>query len=374
MLQIEEIRTLAEFEKLRDEWRELQESARAESIFLSHAWFLVCSRCLSAGEELLILLLRRDGRLVGAAPLIRQRVSVRHLPLTQIAFLSNALTPFADFLLVDPDEGLHTILKHFQTVQTAWGRLSLSKMREDSPHRRLLEPMLGLQKATWRTAIIGSTPYLRVGGSWESFYQSKSPKFKKTRRSVTNKVERLGQVKVERLMHPEDTGAGLEEMLGVSERSWKRKHGADVLDPGFERRFFTELTRVASSEGWLRLWLLRHEDRPLACEYHLDDHGTVYALRAQYDEEYSSCSPGNYLDTHIVRYLFESGCTCYDMGPGAVDYKLAWTESSYNCFVVELYNSGLYPQIVGRMETSWIPAIKASAFGRWLSRRRGSRS
>jgi CelD/BcsL family acetyltransferase involved in cellulose biosynthesis len=374
MLQIEEIRTLAEFEKLRDEWRELQGAARAESIFLSHTWLSVCARCLSVGQQLLILLLRREGKLVGAAPLVQENVRVRHLPATQIHFLSNALTPFVDFLLIDPEEGLQAILKHFREVRTNWELLSLSKIREDSPHREWLERMLARRDAIYRKTTTGWTPYLRIEGSWDSFYQSKSAKFKKTRRSVTNKVERLGPVKVELLTRPEEAAAGLEVMFAVSERSWKRNQGTDLLAPHFEREFFSHLTRVASSEGWLRLWLLKLEDRPLASEYHLDDHGTEYALRAQYDEEYSSCSPGNYLDTYIVRYLFENGCRRYDMGPGAVDYKLAWTESGYHCHVVELYNSRLYPQIVGRMETSWIPAIKASAFGRWIARRQRSRS
>jgi len=371
MLQIEEIRNLADFEKLRDEWRDLQKAARADSIFLSHAWFLTCGRCLSAGQRLLILLLRRDGQLVGAAPLLEQGTRVRHLPATQVGFLSNAITPFADFLFLDSDEGLRAVLKHFRERRTNWELLSLSRMREDSPNRVSLERMLSQNQETQRVTVTGRTPYLQIEGSWESFYQSKSPKFRKTRRSVTNKVERLGSVKVECLMRPEEAALGLELMFAVSERSWKRKQGSDLLAHDFEREFFTQLTRVASSEGWLRLWLLKHEGRPIASEYHLVDHGTVYGLRAQYDEEYSSCSPGNYLDLHIVRYLFENGYRRYDMGPGAVDYKLAWTESDYCCYGVELYNHRLYPQIVGRMETSWIPAIKASAFGRWLARLQG---
>lgn len=372
MLQIEEIRTLAEFEKLRDEWRDLQKAARADSIFLSHAWLLTCARCFSAGQQLLILLLRRDGQLVGAAPLLEQSTRVHHLPAMQISFLSNAITPFADFLLIDPEEGLQVILNHFRAARTNWDLLSLNKMREDSPHRDLLQRMLSQKKETHRVTVTGRTPYLQINDSWEAFYRSKSPKFRKTRRSVTNKVERLGRIEVELLTRPEETASGLEEMFAVSERSWKKKQGKDLLTHEFEREFFTQLTHVASGEGWLRLWLLKHEDRPIASEYHLVDHGTVYGLRAQYDEEYSPCSPGNYLDMHIVRYLFENGCSRYDMGPGAVEYKRAWTESDYRCYDVELYNRRLYSQIVGRMETSWIPAIKASAFGRWLARRKES--
>ncbi len=369
MLQIDEIRTLREFEALRDTWRELQEAAGARSIFLSHEWFLVCAHCLMQGQQLLVLVLRRGGRPVGAVPLLSQRVRLRHLPARQIGFLENPLTPFVDFLLTEPEEGLAAVLGYFRETRTDWDLLSFAKLRQDSPHLELLPRVLDRQRQTFRVVTVSQTPFLRIQQSWEDFYQSKSQKFKKTRRSVANRIERLGPVTVELLRRPAETARGLEQLLEVSQQSWKRQQAVDLLTPEFERKFFIQLTRVASEAGWLRLWLLKKGEEVLAAEYHLDDHGTVYALRAHYDGAYAASSPGAYLDTKIVRHLFENGCALYDMGPGMVDYKLAWTDSVYRCYGVEIYNQKPYSQLLGRLEARWIPALKASPLGRWLEKR-----
>jgi GNAT acetyltransferase-like protein len=92
-------------------------------------------------------------------------------------------------------------------------------------------------------------------------------------------------------------------------------------------------------------------------------------LRAQYNEAYATYSPGRYLDYEIVEQLFRDGCSAYDMGPGAADYKLAWTDSTYACHAIDLYKPSLYPQLVYRLEHVWIPALKRSNAGRWVKKR-----
>ncbi len=368
MVKLFEIRTLAEFESLGDEWRELQLAVGAQSIFLTHEWFGVCAKNLSPNQQMLVLLLRDGTRLVGIAPLLQQRTHVRRLPTTQIGFLQNPLSPFVDFLLLDPPAGLHAVLTHLWNTRTGWDLLRLTNLREDSPLLELLCSLLQNEGRAFRKHVASRTPFLPIHGSWEEFYKSKSQKFKKTRRSVANRIQHLGEFTVCQITRPQDAGEAFEQMLMVSARSWKRRHHADLLSPEFERAFFSELTRVASKAGWLRLWLLKKGDEVLAAEFHLDDHGTVYALRAHYDKAYASYSPGTYLDFAIVEQLFRDGCSCYDMGPGAADYKLAWTESNYARYAVEAYNRGVYPEFLNRLQNSWIPALKSSAVGRWIRR------
>lgn len=372
MLTIEEVRSLSEFERLGDEWQVLQELAGARSIFLSHPWFVVCARHLLPDQELLSLLLRDGRRLVGVAPLLRQRGRFRGLPVKEIGFILNPLSPFADFLLGNREEGLRAILGYFQQNRTDWDVLRFFKLREDSPTAELLGSLLRQEGLRFRQQVISRTPFLTIRQPWEDFYKSNSQKFKKTRRSVANRVHRLGEITVERICCPEDSARGLEQMLTASARSWKRQQNSDLLRPEFERAFFTDLTRIAAEAGWLHLWLLKKGDDVLASEFHLEDNGTVYALRAHFDEGYASCSPGTYLDSVIVQQLFNQGYRCYDMGPGAADYKLAWTDKTYACYLIEVYNRGVYPQMLERLENSWIPAIRGSPLVRWIRRQRNS--
>jgi CelD/BcsL family acetyltransferase involved in cellulose biosynthesis len=373
MLEIEEIRSPSEFRRIRGEWHDLQNSAGATSVFLSHGWFEVCAASLAADQQLLILLVREEGRLVGGAPFVKQRSHVRRMPIREIRFLENPLTPFVDFLFVDPQTGLRAILTHFQKTYTDWDVLSFQKLREDSPQLAFLRDLLQREKWMLRESTVGRTPFLRIEKTWEDFYKSKSPAFRKSRRGITNRVERLGPITIEQVTLPEDAERGLELMLKVSERSWTRRQGADLLSAKFEREFFQKLTKVASQAGYLRIWLLKKGEEVLATEYHIEDHRTVYGLRAHYDAEYSSSSPGSYLDTRIVQQLFQNGYSVYDMGPGMVGYKLAWTDEFYQCQEINVYNSRPYAQFLARLEIRWIPALKESSLGRWLRKTRESK-
>lgn len=366
MLRVEEIRTLSEFGKLREEWGQLQRAAGSPSLFLSFDWFRVCAQNLRADQQMLILLLRDGTRLVGIAPLMQRRTQVRHFPVNQIEFLANPLSPFADFILIDPTQGLSVILAYLQESRIGWDRLSLDKLHQESPHLQLLCSFLEGGCFTFQKRVVSRTPYLNINQPWEEFYQSQSPKFRKTRRSVANRMRRLGNITVELVTSSENAAWALGQLLALSGRSWKHERGVDYLSPAFEQRLLRDLTQVAGEAGWLRFWLLKKGDQVLAAEFHLDDRGISYGLRTCFDRTYASYSPGTYLDFQIVERLFKDGCVCYDMGPGAADYKLAWTRSAYLRYAVDVYNRKFYPQILGRLQTCWIPAVKASSVGRLI--------
>jgi hypothetical protein len=326
-------------------------------------------RNLSPAQRPLILTVHDGDRVIGLAPLVEKRIKIRSLPVRQIAFLTNPLTPFVDFLLLDAEAGLTTIIQYLLQRRTNWGVLSFGKFKEDSAHLPLLTCLLTKSGCHICNREVGRVPFLPLDSKWEEFYQSKSRKFRMTRRSVANRLRRLGPITVERVRSEADAKDGLEAMLSVSARGWKRGAGKDLLTLEFERSFLSDLTQTASRQGWLSVWLLKHENNVLAAEYHLNDHGTMYGLRAQYDEAYAAYSPGRYLDYEIVEQLFRDGCTCYDMGPGAADYKLAWTDRTYACRTIDVYGPLLYPQFVHRLQHVWIPALKQTKLGRWMAKR-----
>ncbi len=368
VLQIEEIRDAGDFERLKEEWGQLQERCNAPSLFLSHPWLMVCARNLLPGQRLLVLLLRRQGALVGAVPLVEERARLRWFPVRQLGFLANPLTPFSDFLLESPKESLRAILEHLFQI-TNWDILFLDRLRQDSPTRTSLEDLLRESQRTFALSLSSQTPFLDIHGPWEEFWRSRSQKFRKTRRSITNRMERLGRTSVEVIRDPQHAKEGLEELLELSRRSWTRKEGMDLLTPDFERAFLRELAKVAAEYRWLRIWLLKSQDRFVAGEFHLHDRGIEYGLRAHYDGTIASSSPGTYLDTRVVQTLFENGTALYDMGPGMLDYKTAWTDNLYECHAVRIFHKKLYARVLGCMESSWIPAVKKSFVGQWLSQR-----
>src|SRR5215831_1351690 len=168
---IEIIQNLQRFEHLKTDWNELQRRAKLGSPFLSHQWFRACARSLFPHQELLLFALREGKELIGVAPLLRERVHVRGLPVEQIGFLENPLSPFADFLLLDPKLGLNLILEHLFHVYTNWDILTLNRLREDSPNLNIFCSLLSSHSSTYHKRVTSRTPYLLIDRPWEEFYK-----------------------------------------------------------------------------------------------------------------------------------------------------------------------------------------------------------
>ncbi len=115
----------------------------------------------------------------------------------------------------------------------------------------------------------------------------------------------------------------LERSIGISAKSWKSRTG-NSLDMPAPQAFIRRLSALASRRGWLSIWILSLNDRPVAMEYQLVADGNVYALRSDFDPEFDEISPGTYLNLVLVQQLFGRGLRRYYMGPGNNAYKCRW--------------------------------------------------
>jgi len=367
MIEVIELRTIAELERVRVEWDELTERVGA-SVFLSHGWFMACARNLSTTESLKILMLRDAGRLVGIAPLMNSRTSLRRMPLHQVGFLVNVLSPFCDFILEDVEQGIRAILTYLFT-SGGFDVFNCSKLLATSSSAPVLQKELERLGVKGYPRQIAEVVYLPIAGPWEDFYNAKSRKFRMTRRSVANKISRLGEISVECASTPDELRPALGSLLQLSALGWKRKEKRDLLAEDAERDLLTALVGWGSSAGNVRIWLLKAGNDVIAAEFHLVDGTTVYGIRAQYDPQHFSYSPGRALDYEIVERLFKEGFTTYDMGPGVAEYKRNWTDSSYSVLQVEAFPKRLYPQLVAQLHYKWVPALKQSRVGQSLTGR-----
>jgi CelD/BcsL family acetyltransferase involved in cellulose biosynthesis len=367
MIEVNELRTTADLEPVRAEWDELARRVKA-SVFLSHGWFMACARNLSTTEKLKILLLRDGGRLVGIAPLMSSRTSLRRMPLDQVGFLINVLSPFCDFILEDVEKGIPAILSYLFGAGV-FDVFNCSKLLESSPTAPVLQKELERMGIKGYPKQIAEVVYLPIAGPWDDFYNARSRKFRMTRRSVANKISRLGEISVHCASTSDELRPALQSLLQLSALGWKRKEKRDLLAEDAERNLLTALVEWGGGTGNVRIWLLKAANDVIAAEFHLVDGPTIYGIRAQYDPRHFSYSPGRALDYEIVERLFKEGFTRYDMGPGVAEYKRNWTDSSYSVLQVEAFPKRLYPQLVAQLHYKWVPALKQSRVGQSLTGR-----
>ncbi|MGE5176189.1 MAG: GNAT family N-acetyltransferase [Hyphomicrobiales bacterium] len=339
-LVVETIGTREGIEALQGEWESLRGADPDRSPFVSCEWFRCCLED-TEGAEPMVLAVRSGSALLGVAPLARRRVPGRWGTARAIEFLRCRETAHADFV-VHPDHRdavIAAVAGHlFDERPRTWDLLSLGPWPERSPNAVAVRRLLAARNARWTERTASLVPVVRIDRDWESFWGTRTYLFRKSRRGIQNRMRKLGTVEVE-AVRADASGEGLRALHRVADRAWKREEGLAVTSREESKRFFACLTDAAGRRGWLLLWVLRLDGTPIAVEYNLAEEGNVYALRADFDQEYRSYSPGAYLEHHILQTLFAEGYRAYHAGPGFDAYKLRWTEEVRRNVTLNVYSA-----------------------------------
>jgi len=212
----------------------------------------------------------------------------------------------------------------------------------------------------WQPLPALRSPYLNTAGTWDEFWAATSQRFKKTVRNVRNRLGKAGAVSIEehRVVAPDSSVFA--DLLAVSERSWKAPHELAIATMPEMPEFFRGLTARASARGWLRLWLMRLDGRPVASEFQLEADGRVHALRADFDASLPvDLSPGTHLTAEIVRALFGRETVYeYDMGPGDNEYKSRWASDAHELRRLRIFRPGAYGTLLHTVEARVVGSLR----------------
>jgi CelD/BcsL family acetyltransferase involved in cellulose biosynthesis len=329
------------------------------SPFLSHEWFGCCWRAATAARQPEVLLVEDSAGPVAMVPLVHWRGKLRGLPVRFMGMLNAPDTAFADWLIVGRPEPVIEAVMGDLATRSDWDVLALNSLPASSLTLKALQGWLP-GRYRWQPIPSLRSPYLNTAGTWEEFWAGTSQRFKKTVRNVRNRLAKVGTVSVEehRIVSPDSSVFA--DLLAVSARSWKAKDKLAIATMPGMADFFHELTARASARGWLRLWIMRLDGRPVATEYQLEADGRVHALRADFDAKVpDDLSPGTHLTAEIVKALFGRDSVYeYDMGPGDNEYKSRWASAAHELGRLRLFRPGAYGTLLHTVEARVVAAAR----------------
>jgi CelD/BcsL family acetyltransferase involved in cellulose biosynthesis len=358
-MRVRRIDTIEAFEALAPLWQAVATESGQTSPFLSHDWFGCCWRAATAARQPEVLLVEDSAGPVAVVPLVHWGGALHGLPVRFVGMLNAPDTAFADWLIVGRPEPVIEAVMGDLTTRGDWDVLALNSVPASS---LTLKALQGWLPGRYRWQPIGSirSPYLNTAGTWQEFWAGTSQRFKKTVRNVRNRLAKVGTVSVEehRIVSPDSSVFA--DLLAVSARSWKAKDKLAIATMPGMADFFHELTARASARGWLRLWIMRLDGKPVATEYQLEADGRVHALRADFDAEVpDELSPGTHLTAEIVRALFGRDSVYeYDMGPGDNEYKSRWASATHELGRLRVFRPGAYGTLLHTVEARVLAAVR----------------
>ena len=362
-LQIACIRDGDDFIACRNAWDTLASKVSGSNCFSSHEWYSAAwAWRVQEGACMRTLLFYDRRELIGACPLILVQSDYRGIPIKKLEFLTIPDTQFCDILCL-PEwrlPVLDAIADWLEQTRGEWTTLHLAYIKQDSVTWHQLRETF--QKRGFHTTVepYGRNWYIDLSGTWENYYRTRSRRLKKGNNLVANKLRRQGRPHIEWFrsnLDPVELERYMQISIALSANSWKKETGLSLDQPG-PNAFFKTITESANHNGWLSLWILYLDEKPLAMEYQLVHERNVYALRSDYDLDYGHLSPGTYLNWQLLQSLFESDFDRYYMGPGENAYKLRWTEKGENLLQMIIFNDTPVGKILAHVNNKLIPMAR----------------
>lgn len=363
-LRVEEVRDLEGFDALEAEWNALVIRAD-DQVFYRHEFVRCWLQSFAPGASLRILTARSgEGGLVAVLGLQEEQGHQYGVPVRQLTSLTNKHSCRFDLVAEEPKRAAVAFLSHLMG-DPSWEVLRLSDVPEGGAAWALVNAArgAGMPWGAWPSA---RSPYLPLPPTVEVWTKGRSNA--KPLRRRRKRLEERGRVEVERVSGREGLEAKLEEAFALEQSGWKAQVGTAIGQAEARRDFYTALARTAAERGWLGLYFLRLNARPIAFQYGLAYGSRYLAMKPGYDETLGEVSPGHLLTESLVRDCIARGLSELDLLGDDAPYKREWAHEVRQHHWLFIYRDTWVGQTLQRSKFHWAPAAKRMV-GRWVRRR-----
>jgi CelD/BcsL family acetyltransferase involved in cellulose biosynthesis len=341
------VETATAIEPLEAEWSALAAETGAAP-WARPGWVAAWWSAFGKGA-LELVTVRRDGRLAAVVPLAA-RLGGAVAP-------TNWHTPGFEIVAAD-DDARHELVA--AVLRRGFGHVSVGFLDRAGADVEVLRR--GAAAAGYRTLErrLTQAPYLPLDGDFDSYLAAggigKKP-LKELMRRRTRLEERASLEFV-----VSDGADDLEALLGdgfaIEGSGWKDENGTAIRSRPDTLRFYTDVARWARREGLLRLLFLRLDGRPIAFVFALQDTRALYDVKAGYDVEFRTSSPGKLIAYEMIRHAYEEGLETFEFLGAADPFKLEWTQSVRERVLLQAF-----------APVKGLPAFAAYRYGRPAGRR-----
>jgi CelD/BcsL family acetyltransferase involved in cellulose biosynthesis len=301
------VERLASLEDLEDEWDEL--ATRSGNLFATREWVFTWWRHFGAGRPLRLFACRDpSGGLVAIVPASE---STRR-PVRTLRFIGHALGDRVGPICAPGDVGRTArALVRALDDGTLGGDVLIG---EQIPAE---ERWAGLMGAT--TVRREGSPVLDIAGAtFDDWLASRSRNFREQVRRRERRLVRDHTLEYRLCDSPDTLEEDLETLFELHTARWGSEGEAFLPHT---RPFHRDFAALALERGWLRLWLLTLDGKPVAAWQGFRYGDVDWYYQAGRDPEHETSAVGFVLLAHSIRDAMAAGVREYRLGRGGEDYK-----------------------------------------------------
>lgn len=303
-------------EALREEWVALWERCPEASAFQRPEWLLPWCRHYPHGE-LRVLALRREGRLVGLAPLHCWGDGERRV----LSPLGSGSSDYLDVLLEPAHvaEGTAALTGWLARERKAWDRCEWSELRPGSPLLTLRPP----DGCEAEEEVQDVCPMLSLGSLTDFPHGCVPARMLASLRTARRRAEAVGPVRFEAATrHTVD--AWMEALFTLHAARWRARGEEGVLGEASVQAFHREVAHGFLACGRLALFGLTLRGQVAAVVYGFFDHAALRLYLSGFDPALARVSAGGLVLLHAMEEAARCGVGTFDFLRGREPYKYTW--------------------------------------------------
>lgn len=291
----------------REKWSALAQAAG--NVFATPEWMECWGRHLAGQDELLVLGCRAASELIGIVPLA---VTGRR-PLRLARFQGHGV-----------GDQLGPICAPEDRAALAAG-LREALRGEGLPFDVLLGERLAAD-GDWagrlgqRVLRTESNPIVRTDArTWDEYLAGKSSNLRSQLRRKERGLAREHRMEYRLADDPVRLEQDMQALFDLHEQRWTA--GESVAFDRRRERFHQDFAALALERGWLRLWFLEVDGRPVAAWHGFRYAGVEWFYQSGRDPDWERSSVGLVLLAHTIRAAIEDGVGEYRLLRGGEQYK-----------------------------------------------------
>lgn len=289
------------------------------NVFASPEWYFTWLRSRPRERPFILVARDAEGRVIGVLPLIQSRFG----PARLLRFAGGKLGDRFDLLCAPQDEGAVAAACALALAahHRSWHALHLEGVDQDA---RWVGDLIGewtspgVRAEEW--GRIDALPYISLSeADFEGYLKTRPSKVRSDVRRSVRRLDAHG-ARFRQITEPADLGQEMGRFFDLHDARWEASGGSAALD-GEARRFHDRFAHLALRRGWLRLWFLDLEDRPVAGWYGYSIGGRYCFYLPGFDPAHGHLGVGTRLMIHTIEHAVAEGASTYDFLSGDEDYK-----------------------------------------------------
>lgn len=325
---VELLQELQDIAELEGEWRTL--ANRMCSPIVDFPWFWSALTTLHRSDAPHILTVRRDGQLVGVAPLTGQKSGLG----LRLEIIGTQVLGEPSGILYQDASALDALC---QALVHLAHPLSLFRVQNsDLLHAPLRKAARGRCLLAWRQST--GAPWADLSQGFDAYLATRSARRRSDLRRAERRLREIGTYAVKvRSPSVDDLQSQLDRLLAVECRSWKGRNGSAILKkPGLEQ-FVRAYCERATELGILRLCSLEVAGEIAAMQIAVEQNNRFWVLKIGYDEKFARASPGLLLTLKTMQKCALRGLETYEFLGFDEPWLAPWSDGLHEYALVMSY-------------------------------------